>query len=228
MKPFYSAVILMAGSSVRAKSSLPKQFMPLGNKRVYQHTLDTFYHSHLFDEVILVCHSDWVERVQEETASLSSIVVVGGGATRQASSFAGLRACHPGCNYVLIHDGARPFVSKEILEENSKQVTGHQAVNTCIPSSDTIIVTQEGSLIDTIPFRSHLRRGQTPQSFAYPLIYEAHVKTKHTNATDDCQLVLERGHPVALVQGSEENFKITTPEDIEFANWKWAKKNLPS
>ena len=119
----------------------------------------------------------------------------------------------------MIHDAVRPFVSQEILERNITAVQNHQAVDTCIPSADTIVYSENGELITSIPARKNYQRGQTPQTFAYQLILEAHQKTKNTQSTDDCTLVLELGYPVAIVPGSEDNIKITTELDIEIAEW---------
>jgi ribitol-5-phosphate 2-dehydrogenase (NADP+) / D-ribitol-5-phosphate cytidylyltransferase len=217
MEAYLSAIILMGGEGKRLSSVTPKQFHHLGSLLVYQHTLHTFRKSHLFQEIILVCHPDWVSTVEKETSSYSDVKLVQGGATRQASSLKGLQACHPSCQYVMIHDAVRPFVSLEILKKNAQAVLKFSAVDTCIPSSDTLVTTHDGHFISSIPPRCEFRRGQTPQTFAYPLIYEAHQKTARTDASDDCQLLLDQRIPIALVEGSEENFKITTEWDLIIA-----------
>ncbi len=223
MGAYFSAIILMGGEGKRLGSALPKQFHTLGTVKVYEHTLTTFRESQLFQEIILVCHPEWIDAVREETAHLPSIKVIPGGATRQASSWAGLKACDPHCHYVMIHDAVRPFVSQEIIHNNAQAVLKHQAVDTVIASADTLIVTDNGTTISSIPSRSQFRRGQTPQTFAYPLISEAHAKTTRTNATDDCQLVLDLGIPVTLVEGSDENIKITTEHDLTVAEYFLSK-----
>ncbi len=205
-----SAIILMAGTGNRFGSSLPKQFHLLDNKKIYLHTLGTFTNSDLFDEILLVCHPDWMKEVARE----SSCRVIAGGATRQESSYFGLKACSPGTRYVVIHDAVRPFVSGEILKANVDAVQAHKAVDTCIPAVDTPVISKNGREIDDIPLRDHYWRGQTPQSFAYELILRAHETTTRKNVTDDCSLVLEMGHPIAIVHGSEENIKITTEFDL--------------
>lgn len=221
MKDSFAAILLMGGEGQRLGSSLPKQFHPLGPKKIYQHTLELFTSSGIFTQIVLVCHSAWVEEVGREIPT--SIVVVQGGSTRQASSFLGLKACNPLPHYVMIHDAVRPFVSLEILEKNRAAVLEHKAVDTCIPSADTLVQHQD-EFITAIPPRRHFLRGQTPQTFAYQLIVDAHLKTQQTEATDDCSLVLERGHPVAIVRGEEENLKITTEWDLKLAHWLYAKE----
>lgn len=217
METYFSAVILMGGEGKRLGSTLPKQFHMLGALKVYQYTLETFRQSKLFQEIILVCHPDWLDTVQEETALFPDVKVIAGGPTRQASSWEGLKACHPTCQFVMIHDAVRPFVSLEILQNNAEAVLQYGAVDTVIPSADTLVITTDETTIDSIPLRHHFRRGQTPQTFSYPLICEAHQKTSHTNATDDCQLVLDLGATVYLTPGSDENMKITSEWDLSLA-----------
>lgn len=207
----------MAGIGSRLGSPIPKQFHLLGSKKIYLHTLETFLTSNLFQQIILVCHPDWINEVKSEIPQDPKIVITTGGPTRQSSSLLGLQACLA-TDFVMIHDAVRPFVSHEILERNIAAVQNHRAVDTCIPSADTIVHSENGHLISSIPPRKEYLRGQTPQTFAYSLILEAHQKTKTTQSTDDCSLVLELGHPVAIVPGSEDNIKITTELDIQLGH----------
>ena len=217
MEARFAAILLMAGLGSRLGGPIPKQFLSLGSKKIYQHTLDIFLESGLFDQIILVCHPDWIQGVNKEIPSDSNTQVVTGGPTRQVSSFLGLQACSPIPDYVMIHDAVRPFVSKEILERNRDAVLKYRAVDTCIPAADTIVHSPDGAFIASIPQRKSYLRGQTPQTFDYQLICEAHRKTQQSESTDDCSLVLELGHPVAIVQGEEDNIKITTELDVEMA-----------
>lgn len=219
MQDYFSALILMGGEGRRLGSAVPKQFHALGPLKVYQHTLQTFRESGIFQEIILVCHADWVEEVQKEIACFPEVRVVKGGKTRQASSWEGLQACSSQCQYVMIHDAVRPFVSLEILQKNAEMVVHYRAVDTVIASADTLIVTEDGKTIASIPPRHEFRRGQTPQTFAYSLICKAHENTSHTHATDDCSLVLELGARVHLAEGSEANLKITTDWDLSLARF---------
>ncbi len=207
-----SAILLMGGSGSRFGTELPKQFHRLSGKKIYLHTLDKFLE---FSEIILVCHEKYVAEVQEDIKNYPShIKVIAGGDTRQASSYLGLLACQKGTEYVVIHDAVRPFVSKRIIQQNFEGAILHQAVDTCIPSSDTIVHSKTGTVIDEIPNRSEYLRGQTPQSFHYPLILRAHQTTTMTNSSDDCSLV---SHPIHIVQGDEHNIKITTGLDLFIA-----------
>src|ERR1700733_8189050 len=132
-----TAILLMAGIGSRLGSPTPKQFHLLGSKKIYLHTLETFLTSGLFQQIILVCHPDWIDEVKNEIPQDPKIVIIAGGPTRQASSLLGLQACKK-AEYVMIHDAVRPFVSYEILERNLTAVQKHRAVDTCIPSADTI------------------------------------------------------------------------------------------
>lgn len=211
------AVLLMGGSGERFGGIVPKQFALLQDEKVYLHTLSRLLKQTWIEEIVLVCHPDWMDRVEEETASFKSVRVVKGGATRQISSYLGLLGFSLPPEIVLIHDAVRPFVSDAILEANRDMALQTGAVDTCIPSSDTLVFAPNGKTIDHIPDRSQFLRGQTPQTFRYDWILEAHQKAHEdgvTSATDDCFLMLRQGFPVSIVPGEEENIKITTPFDL--------------
>ncbi len=203
-------ILLMAGQGERFGDPIPKQFHLLNGKPLYQWTLERLENSKLFDEIILVCPPENVKEVQSATTN----TVIPGGSTRQESSYLGLIAA-AGADIVLIHDAVRPSVSERILRENIEKALLHRAVDTCIPSTDTIVYSPTGTTIETIPCRREYLRGQTPQTFSYNLILEAHRKTKTTNATDDCQLVLELKKKIYIVKGEEENGKITSLRDFQ-------------
>ncbi len=211
------AILLMGGSGRRFGSGIPKQFHRLSGKKVYLYTLERLKEIHLFQEILLVCPESWIDEVEREVGDYSRVRVVKGGLTRQESSYLGLLACGADTDYVVIHDAVRPFVSREILQQNIDQVIRWNAVDTCIPSADTIVRSERGNEIDEIPKRTEYWRGQTPQSFAYPLILSAHRETQETNCSDDCTLVKKRGHAVHLVPGDEHNIKITTELDLFLA-----------
>ncbi len=205
-------ILLMAGQGKRFSTADPKQFHFLAGEKIYLRTLDRFATSELFEEIILVCDPEFITQVQAEVSFAHRVIA--GGATRQESSYKGLLACGPDTHIVVIHDAVRPFVSHRILEENVRRAKEFAAVDTCIPTHDTLIHTVDGKTIAAIPPRAEFMRGQTPQSFSYPLILKAHQQTKRTNATDDCCLVLDQGHPVHIALGEEHNMKITTQYDL--------------
>ncbi len=213
------AILLMAGEGQRFGASTPKQFHPLAGKAVYLHTLETLLHSRLFDEILLVVSHLHLDAVREELSPYTDIplTLVVGGKTRQESSYRALLQCSPDTRLVLIHDAVRPLVSQEILYNNVHTALHSHAVDTCIPSADTLVHSPSRSSIQAIPERAHYLRGQTPQTFSYPLILKAHELAPHLHHTDDCSLVLGFGHPVHIVQGDENNIKITTELDLFLA-----------
>lgn len=203
------AILLMGGEGARFGSSLPKQFHLLGAKKLYEHALETLQASELFHEILLVCHPDWMD--------LPHPGIIQGGKTRQESSYLGLKGFKERPDLVLIHDAVRPFVSERILRENVEGARLWGAVDTCIPSADTIVHAPDGKTIREIPLRREYLRGQTPQTFRWDWIVEAHERARLEgieNASDDCQLVLRMGKKVAIVQGEEKNIKITSEFDL--------------
>ena len=136
-----------------------------------------------------------------------------GGGTRRESSYCGLLACDRTIEYVVIHDAVRPFVSEDIIHANMEAVQKYLAVDTCIPTADTI-VESHGSHISSIPNRNFLLRGQTPQSFSFPLIKRAHEEVElNSDPVCDCYLTLQMGVKPYVVLGEEKNMKITTETD---------------
>jgi 2-C-methyl-D-erythritol 4-phosphate cytidylyltransferase len=209
------AILLMAGSGNRFGSHLPKQFHRLGGKPIYEHTLDVFLNSKLFDEILLICPQDKIEQIPARPC----VRLIAGGATRQESVYLGLLAC-PDADIACIHDAVRPFVTPEILQENIAKALEMGAVDTCIPSADTLVHSPHKDRLASIPDRSEYLRGQTPQTFRYPLILKAHQRALEkgiANRSDDCSLILDIGAPVRVVSGSEYNIKITTELDLYLA-----------
>ena len=218
----FVAILLLSGSGGRFGGGVPKQFHNLSGKKVYLHTLEKFLSVGVFREIILVTHPQFIKAVtlDIEAYKNKNIHVVSGGSTRQESSLQGLLECSPNTDFVTIHDAVRPFVSQEIILDNVRKVVEYHAVDTCIPSADTIVHVASDGFIKDIPNRSSYWRGQTPQSFEYSLILQAHrnaCERGMKNISDDCRLVIEEGCPVHVALGSEENIKITTELDLFIA-----------
>lgn len=208
----------MGGVGRRFGSETPKQFIRLAGKMVFLHTIEAFLSSGLFDEIVLSCHPQWIDVIRPQLPpSTCPIRLVSGGATRQESSYLGLQGFAQPPDVVVIHDAVRPFVTQEILVQNAKQAIITGAVDTCIPSTDTLVHAPDRQTIAAIPLRSEYMRGQTPQSFSYPLILAAHLQTKRRDCSDDCQIVLDAGHPISIVEGDEHNIKITSEMDLFLA-----------
>lgn len=210
--------MLMAGSGSRFGGDIPKQFLAFGDKKVYLHTLEVFLQFDLLDEIVLVCHPDWIDTVKQE---VGSVTVVPGGLNRQESCRLGLLGFSKSPDIVMIHDAVRPFVSKEILLENVRLATVHGAVDTCVSSIDTVVYAPNQAQIECIPKRESYLRGQTPQTFRFKTLMDAHeaaLKDGVLGVSDDCQLVLRMGLPISICLGNERNFKITTDLDLKLAS----------
>lgn len=216
-KEQFAAAILMGGSGKRFGSKIPKQFQLLAGKPLYIHTLEAFINSGLFSQIILVCPEQYIEKVRLEIPD--HITIIKGGSTRQESSYNACNSCSDSIKYISIHDAVRPFIHKRILEKNCSLVTKYDAVDTCIPATDTLIYSECGDVIEDIPPRHFFYQGQTPQTFSLSLIKKAHehaLKTKF-EGTDDCSLIKHLGQPIYITKGSENNIKITNSIDISIA-----------
>ena len=218
------AILLASGSGLRFQEQQPKQFMKLAGLPVIVHTLKVFQTSDLVDSVVVVCHEDYVDHVwalsiQYGLTKVGNVVV--GGETRQESSRIGIDCCGEDTDYVLLHDSVRPFLTHKVIDEIVAAVRQYGAVDTVIPSADTLVQVDEEGFIERIPDRSRFRRGQTPQAFSCQLIRDAHRKALEDgidNATDDCQLVMRLDHRVFTGVGDEQNIKITYPIDLHIAD----------
>lgn len=219
-----SAIILASGSGERFMGKTPKQFTKLAGLPILVHTLKVFEKNENIQDIIVITNEEFVDLVWEfaRTYTLSKVTkVMGGGKTRQESSKIGIDCCDKKTKFVLIHDGVRPFLSDETINELITSVKIHKAVDTVIPSADTIVQVNTDNFIDIIPDRSLLRRGQTPQAFEYQLIKKAHQLALNVNisgSTDDCALAMHMNHPVYTVAGDKQNMKITYPIDLHIAD----------
>ena len=220
------ALIVAAGSGSRmGNADKPKQFLPIYGKPLMIHTIEAFEVHDEIDAIVVVTNEAYIDQVKVwcKQYDLGKIkAVVAGGDSRQISVHNGLQAVKaiskdPKNDIVLIHDAARPLISQRIITDNIRVCEKYDAVDTVIKASDTIVRSINEESISDIPARNELYQGQTPQSFKLSLILDAHeyVKTHEVNnVTDDCKLVLSLGKEVRLVEGSKQNFKITTFDDL--------------
>lgn len=219
-----TAIIMAGGSGERmGEMTLPKQFIEVYGKPIIIHTLELFDIHPEIDEIVVCCKQNFIDdlRIMIRKFNIAKVkAVVNAGETRQESCFNGLEYLRNYLNdddLVVIHDAVRPLLTGKIVSKNIEAARKYGAVDTAIPSADTLIRTLDGKFIDSVPTRSELYLGQTPQSFKFGLIYNAHVSSianNIENATDDCRLALSGGHKVAIVEGDKLNFKITTQEDL--------------
>lgn len=219
------AIILASGTGMRFRSEAPKQFLKLAGKTVLEHTLDVFERHPRIDEVIVVVsaeHRLLVEQTINSTGYHKVRKVVIGGDSRQASSAAGIAAVVGDEHKVLVHDAVRPLLDAATIDRCLTALDEHDAVDTGIPSPDTIIQVAADGAIESIPDRSMLRLGQTPQGFRAGLLRRAHevaMTDGSLKVTDDCGLVLHyRLGAVHVVAGDVNNIKITYPSDIYLAD----------
>lgn len=215
-------VILASGVGSRYNSDIPKQFIKIAGKTVMEHTIEVFENSQYIDEIILVITPEYrhvAENILMKNNYKKVSKLLNGGATRKDSSYIAISSIDDTEADVLIHDCARPFLSERVIKDCIEALDKYQAIDVAIPSADTIIKVKEG-IIDSIPNRSELRRGQTPQCFKLSLIKRAHELSKNdNNFTDDCGLVVKYDlADVFVVDGDGENIKITYPEDIFMAD----------
>lgn len=224
-RPPNIAIILASGTGERFRSETPKQFLKLAGKSVLEHTLWVFERHPRIDEVVLVTsgeHRLLTEQLLRQ-AGLSKVrKIVQGGDSRQASSAAGVAAVTDDAARVLVHDAVRPLLDAATIDRCLDALDSAEAVDTAIPSPDTIIQTNADGCIAAIPERAALRLGQTPQGFHAGLLRRAHALAAAEPAlkvTDDCGLVVHFGlAPVKVVAGDVNNIKITYPSDIYLAD----------
>jgi 2-C-methyl-D-erythritol 4-phosphate cytidylyltransferase len=218
-----TAVVVAGGKGTRMNSNINKVYLNIKGKAVLARTLDVFFASDYIDEIVLVIGEGDEKLCRERVLNYINInkpfKVVKGGNERQDSVYNGIRNVSKDTDIILIHDGARPFITEDIIMKSIKEAKVWGAVTTGMPVKDTIkIVNQEGFIAKT-PDRSCLWLTQTPQTFASHVIVQAYefCQIKGIKATDDAMLAEAMGLNVKIIEGSYDNIKITTPEDMALA-----------
>lgn len=217
------AVIFAGGSGKRMNTvSRPKQFLELKGKPVIIYTLELFDVHPEIDGIVVVCVESWIPFLKKQLRKfeINKVVdIVSGGATGQDSIYNGLVAVHNQyCDEdnVLIHDGVRPLITEQTISDCIKMVTEKGNCITCIPATETFVVTQKDGTLD-IPSRSDSLIARAPQCFRLGDIMEAHKKAiaegKH-DFIDSCTLMSHYGYHMNTIIGPMENIKITTPTDF--------------
>ncbi len=215
------ALILASGTGSRCNLGIPKQFAKINNKTILEYTVNAFETHELIDEIYLVTSKEFLEKVKELTKNYKKVqAVIQGGETRKDSSYNGISAINEIEAKVLIHDGVRPLISKDIITNCIKELEEKSAICVAIDSTDTIYEINENNTIKAIPQRKFLKRAQTPQCFKLSLIKKAHELANNDPnclVTDDCGLVQYYNlTDIYLTQGDENNIKITYKEDLDF------------
>jgi len=215
-----TAVITAAGKGTRMNSSINKQYMELGGIPVLARTIGVFQQCREVDEIIVVINEEDINFCRKDIVQKYGLTkvkaLVSGGAERQNSVYKGLCAIEGCCGIVLIHDGARPFVTYENITDSISAAMEFGACGVGVKVKDTVKISDMEGFVSSTPDRSRLWSIQTPQSFAYDIIMKAHEEAIKNNylGTDDMVLVEKLGIPVKILEGSYRNIKITTPEDL--------------
>lgn len=225
------AIILAGGvgSRMQTTANMPKQFLPLGNKPIVMQTLDKILTCDRFDAVYVGTHPDWVghmnDLIEQNITSDLPVKVVAGGADRNSTLFNVIAKIEEEYgeseeHIIVTTDAVRPFITLRMIEENIDAACKYGAVDTVVKATDTIVRSLDGESIESIPDRSTLYQGQTPQSFNLSLLkrlYGELSEEEKAILTDACKICALRGVKVHLVEGSDKNIKITTPGDYKIA-----------
>ena len=218
--PFCTAVIVAAGSSQRMGAD--KILMELGEMPVIARTLLAFQHCVCIDEIVVVTRRESIERVADichEYGILKTSRVVCGGDNRVGSALIGVSNADPKADLIAIHDGARPFVSSQLIESTVRDAVHSRASAPAIRAHDTVRILNAKNAVVSVPDRDRVALIQTPQVFDADLIKGALTKAfeKQLPITDDCSAVEAMGFKVSIVDGEEDNIKLTTAHDLYIA-----------
>jgi 2-C-methyl-D-erythritol 4-phosphate cytidylyltransferase len=230
-----TAIIVAAGEGRRIGGEVPKTYLLIAGRPMLLRTLDRFYSASIIGKVILVVAANELSRCEELLRRDSKLadrswVLQTGGVTRQQSVKRGLESIDADTDIVVIHDGARPLVSPDLISRCIAEVHDKSAVVVGLPVRDTVKIVSEDRWVQTTPPRNSLWEIQTPQAFRKDLIVAAHDWAERqgvVEATDDATLVEQMGEPVFVIEGERTNVKITVPEDVWLAETLIREERVP-
>ena len=212
------AIILAAGNGTRLSNNIKKQFIKIHDKQLFLFSFDSFCSSNI-DKILIVSSKEDINYVRSLVSSNEKFLdVIAGGETRQQSvknALDYLKGILADDDVILIHDAARPLIKFPLINEVINKTIEYDCCSLILPIKDTIISLSNNNYESTLE-RDKLASVQTPQGFKFKIIYEAHLKAIHSSATDDAQLVKKLGFNIHLIKGDEQNFKITTNEDLNY------------
>jgi 2-C-methyl-D-erythritol 4-phosphate cytidylyltransferase len=219
------AIIFAGGSGVRMGAGLPKQFLEINGKPIIVHTVQLFQRHDRIDKIYISVLADYIPYMNDlvEEYRLNKVAsVIPGGETAQDSIYNALKKAeseNPEDSIVLLHDGVRPFVSYDVITDNVEGVEKYGNAITCTSCFETILLSQDGDKVDSVPFRKDTFAAQAPQSFYLKDIIAAHdvVRARperYENMVDACTILKSQGLDVHMVAGNRGNIKVTTPEDV--------------
>lgn len=210
---FVSAIITAAGSGSRMGAGIPKLELEISGKTIIELTVNSLFKSETIDEIILVTSEELLESYIERFSGIRNLRVILGGSTREESTYLGIKEANPEGDIILCHDGARPNIDTETIIKCIDAAIEHNAAIVAVPVNDTIKVVEDGVVIET-PDRRRLYQVQTPQAFNAKLLRSAYDSFYgKITATDDSAFIEAMGEKVHIVEGSYDNFKITTRVD---------------
>lgn len=218
------AIIVAAGSSERM-GGVDKVFALLGGKPILARVVDAFEACQPVHQIVIVVSKQNLERCRQlvaEQAWTKVTEVCPGGRRRQDSVAAGLSQLK-NCDWVVIHDCARPLVTADLIERGLVEARETGAAIAAVPVTDTIKLARDGRFVQQTPPRQNLWVAQTPQVFRFDIITEAYQQAKG-EVTDDASLVEQSGYKVKLYMGAYDNIKVTTPDDLALAKLLWQKR----
>lgn len=226
----FAAVFAGGIGSRMGNSDTPKQYLELGTKPVIIHTIEKFFINEKIDEILVLCPKAWVAHtqalVEKHLPEGKKITVISGGATRNGTLEKAIEYIES--NYevtedtvIVTHDAVRPFLTHRIIDENVEAAVKYGACDTVIPATDTIVESGDGKIISSIPDRSMMYQGQTPQSFRLKeleRVLASLTEDEKAILTDACKIFSIKNKDVYMVEGEVFNIKITYPYDMKVAN----------
>ncbi|MEO8605781.1 MAG: 2-C-methyl-D-erythritol 4-phosphate cytidylyltransferase [bacterium] len=224
------AIVVAGGPGTRLGAKGPKGFVSLGGQPLVVHAVRAMLASPAVDRAVVVVPAGLVVRgralLEPFNEPARPFIVVAGGAERQDSVRNGLAAAGD-ADLIAIHDAARPFVSRAAIEAAIDAAERHGAAIVATPATDTVKRVHPEGWIEATPPREQLWLAQTPQVFRADVLRDAHTRAQGNGATDDAALVEAMGQRVYVVRGNPENRKITTPDDLRWAEWMLAQQSAP-
>ena len=213
------AIIVAGGTGNRMGKDIPKQFIKLNDKEIILYTLETFAKCEFIDEIVVVCHKDYIDFCKNLFLKVKKdVFIVEGGNSRQQSVVNGLSAIK-NCDYVLVHDAVRCLVKVSDIKNLYSELIANGSCTLAVRAKDTVMISDDDNMVTNTPSRSYVWQVQTPQAFEFDELLSAHIYARDTSfeATDDCSVMEHYGKKIKLVEGSYTNIKITTPSDLEIA-----------
>ncbi len=226
----FAAVFAGGIGSRMGNSDTPKQYLDLGTKPVIIHTIEKFFINNRIDEILVLCPKAWVAHtnalIKKHLPEGKKITVIPGGATRNGTLENAIAYIEENCKtdeetVIVTHDAVRPFLTHRIIEENVDAAIKYGACDTVIPATDTIVESTDGKMITSIPDRTKMFQGQTPQSFRLKeleRVLSSLTEEEKAILTDACKIFSIKNKDVYMVEGEVFNIKITYPYDLKVAH----------